>query len=94
MNLENLPCYRATIEVMGTASFREQVKSANLIMTLPTSPEWNPQIAFGTETLQSIASNGRATVLNTLRLVIDWTTEEPEYLTELLHQIKGKCDFQ
>lgn len=94
LNPENLPCYRATIEAMSTASFRELVKSADLIMTLPTSPEWNPQIAYGLEALQPVVSTKSVTVLRTLSIIIDWTTEEPEYLIALLRHIKGKCDFQ
>lgn len=94
MNPENLPSTRATIEIMKTSSFIECVKTADIILTFPTSPEWNPQIAYGTETLQHIASNGPATMSNTLCLVIDWTTEEPEYLIALLRGIKGKCDLK
>jgi len=94
MNLNNPPKFRATIEAMKTPSFIDSVKKAGIILTYPTSPEWNPQIAYGTQTLQRIASNGSATMAAVLCLVIDWTTEEPEYLIALLRQIKGKCDFQ
>ena len=92
-DLENLPKFRATIEAMSTASFREHVKSADLIMTHPTSPEWNPQIAYGVEALQSVVSTNSTTALHTLCIIIDWTTKEPEYLVALLRHIKGKCDF-
>jgi len=94
MNLDGLPMFRATIEAMKTPSFIQSVKSAEIILTYPTSPEWNPQIAYGTQTLQRIVSSGIATMVGTLCLVIDWTTEEPEYLIAVLRAIKGKCDFQ
>lgn len=93
MTLGNFPSFRATIKVMSTARFREKVKLADLIMTHPTSPEWNPQIAYGVEALQSVVSTKSATVLRTLSIIIDWTTEEPEYLIALLRHIKGHCDF-
>ena len=94
MNWESLPKFRATIEAMKSPSLIEHVKSAEIILTFPTSPEWNPQIAYGTQTLQRIVSSGVATMVCTLCLVIDWTTEEPEYLIAVLRAIKGKCDFQ
>lgn len=94
MKLNNPPKFRATIEAMKTSSFIDSVKKADVILTFPTSPEWNPQIAYGTEMLQRIASKGPATMAAVLCLAIDWTTEEPEYLIALLRQIKGKCDFQ
>lgn len=93
MNLENLPSFRATIEAMSTASFREHVKSAELIVTYPTSPECHPQIAYGKETLRQIVSSDSASRLRTLSLIIDWSSMEPEYLIALLRHIKGKCDF-
>lgn len=94
MNLNNLPTFRATIEAMKTPRFIECIKKAGVILTFPTSPEWNPQIAYGTQTLQRIASGGLPTRVDTISLTIDWTTEEPEHLVALLRQIKGKCDFQ
>jgi hypothetical protein len=94
MNLESLPMFRATIEAMKTPSFIESVKSAEIILTYPTSPEWNPQIAYGTQTLQRIVSSGIASMACTLCLVIDWTSEEPEHLIAVLRAIKGNCDIQ
>ena len=93
MSVENIPKFRATIEVMSTASFREQVTSAELILTYPASPEWNPQIAYGKQKLEHIVSSGSASMLRTLCLVIDWTSMEPEYLIALLRRIKGECDI-
>lgn len=90
---KDLPKFRATIEVMKTTSFVDRVKNAGIILTFPTSPEWNPQIAYGTQTLQRIASHGPPTMIATLCLEIDWTTDEPEYLIALLRHVKGKCDF-
>lgn len=93
MNLDDQPKIRATIEEMMTPRFIESVKIADVIMTFPTSPEWNPQIAYGTQTLQRVTSSGPATRAGGLYLLIDWTTKEPEYLTALLLQIKGECDL-
>lgn len=93
MNVENLPKFRATIETMRTQEFIECVRRSDVILTFPTSPEWNPQIAYGTQTLQRIVQDGCARGLTTLCLVIDWTTNEPETLIALLRHIKGKCDF-
>ncbi len=92
--VENFPKFRATIEVMSTANFREHVTSAELILTYPASPEWNPQIAYGKQKLEHIVSSGSASMLRTLCLVIDWTSMEPEYLIALLRHIKGECDIQ
>lgn len=89
----NLTDFRATIEVMSTANFREQVTSAELILTYPASPEWNPQIAYGKQKLEQIVSSGTASTLRTLCLVIDWTSMEPEYLVALIRDIKGGCDI-
>ncbi|MCB1129556.1 MAG: hypothetical protein KDN05_00405 [Verrucomicrobiae bacterium] len=78
---------------MKTPGFLEAVKTADVILTFPTSPEWNPQIAYGTQKLQLIASGTSARFLHIVALVIDWTTVEPEYLAALLRQIKGECDL-
>jgi hypothetical protein len=93
MNLESFPKFRATIEVMSTASFREQVTSAELILTFSASPKWNPQIAYGKQKLEHIVSSGSASMLRTLCLVIDWATKEPEYLIALLRHMKGESDI-
>jgi hypothetical protein len=93
-HVDDIPKFRATIEVMSTESFREQVTSAELIMTYPASPEWNPQIAYGKQKLEHIVSSGSASMLRTLCLVIDWTSMEPEYLIALLRNIKGECDIE
>ena len=94
MNLNNLPTFRANIEVMKTPRFIDSVINADVILTFPTSPEWNPQIAYGTEMLQRIKSSGTPAMTATMCLEIDWATEEPEYLIALLRHIKGKCDLQ
>ena len=93
MNLENLPKIRATILTMKTPSFIAGVEKADVILTFPTSSEWNPQIAYGTQTLQRIASGGLAKSYVTLCITIDWTTNEPEHLIALLRHIKGTCDL-
>jgi hypothetical protein len=93
MNLENLPKCRATIETMKTQEFIDALKNVDVILTFPTSPEWNPQIAYGTKTLERIVKDNALCVLNMLGLVIDWTTNEPETLIALLRHIKGECDL-
>lgn len=92
-SLDNVPRFRATIETMKTPGFLDAVKTADVILTFPASPEWNPQIAYGKQTLQIIASGESTMVLGTLALVIDWTTDEPDYLAALLREIKGGCDL-
>lgn len=93
LDLENLSITRATINLMMTPQFRESVKTADISLTFPTSIEWNQQIAYGTQTLQCIASKGLTIELTTLSIVIDWNTTESEYLIELVRYIKDDCDF-
>lgn len=92
-DLQNLPKFRADMETMKSPRFVECVRQADVILTFPTSPEWNPQIAYGTQTLQRIVATGFTEVAATLCIVIDWASDEPEYLHALLLHIKGGCDF-
>lgn len=92
-NLEEQPTIRATIEVMKTPAFIETIKKVDVVLTFPTSPEWNPQVAYGKRTLERIASGDSIIGLHTAKLLIDWTTQEPEHLVALLRHYRGECDF-
>ncbi len=92
-NMEEQPGFRATIEVMKTPAFIEIIKKVDVVLTFPTSPEWNPQIAYGKRTFERIASGDSIVSLHTAKLLIDWTTQEPEHLIALLRHYRGECDF-
>ena len=80
-------------EMIFTAEFIRKLKSADVVLTEPTSPEWNSQIAFGTRVLRRIETTGKAENLQVLRLIVNWGSQEPDALCAALILTKGSCEF-
>ena len=93
LNPENLTPSRATIEEMKSLGFLEAIVHADIILAYPTCPEEKMQIAYGVQKLQQIVSGGVARLASTVCVVVDWSTDEPEYLNALIDVIKGSCEL-
>jgi hypothetical protein len=85
--------FRFTVDMIFDERFLIQLKAADVVLTEPTSPEWNPEIAFGARAYQRISKGGKRRKLLVLRLIVDWESEEPEALCAALLTIKGGYDL-
>jgi len=81
---------RATESVMRSREFLVELRRAFVVMTYPTSPEWEPALAFGRDYLERIREEGYpAETFSLLSLKIDWSGREPELLHYSLLAAKG-----
>ena len=80
---------RFSMAMIHDHDFSRELKAADIVMTEPTSPEWNPQVAFGSRILRRIVRTNKAKALRGLTLLIDWESEEPEALVAALLVTKG-----
>jgi hypothetical protein len=89
----NSESFRFTVDMIHDSGFIRALKAADVVLTEPTSPEWNPAIAFGARAYQRISKGGKRRKLLVLRLIVDWESEEPEALCAALLTIKGGCEL-
>jgi hypothetical protein len=80
-------------EIIHDRGFIKRLKAADVVMAVPTSPEWNPQVAFGSHVLRRIEKTGKVEELGVLRLIVNWESDEPEALCAALIVTKGSCDI-
>lgn len=84
---------RFSMDMIHDHDFLRTLKAADIVMTEPTSPEWNPQVAFGTRALRRIVRTNKAVEARVLCLLIDWESEEPEGLVAALLVTKGSHEL-
>ena len=84
---------RATVELMKSEVFTKLIQCSDIIMTYPTNTDWDPQIAYGAKALEEITKSGKSRQMAVLKLIIDWTSDEPEHLAAILIMLKGHSEI-
>jgi len=80
---------RFTMDMIHDHDFLSLLEKADVVITKPTSPEWDEQLAFGKGALRRVVESQTAEELNVVWLLVDWSSEEPEALAAALLVTKG-----
>jgi hypothetical protein len=72
------------MDMIHDHDFLSLLEKADVVITKPTSPEWDEQLAFGKGALRRVVESQTAEELNVVWLLVDWSSEEPEALAAVI----------